>query len=237
MPSCTSEPQPVTFGEGEPPEELFGIDNLRHKDQRVRSLINMPLWNECDWRGVAYIIAPNTLPMIAIGFGNIEAGIRIFQGLKARLRDVDKDERLRVSVITGVDKKHPSYYKVLISSNLSTDNSEHLKYVVIVTRVHLMEPPDLINLNNFIKRYEQTGKYVLLPTHFTSANDIEEPIWELGIVKQQFNLREAWQIGEYDPDVAALHETDEPIIPMHVSDAPIIQAMQRIKNLRKRRRH
>jgi hypothetical protein len=43
-----TEPQPPQFGEGDPPPELFNIDRLKHKDHRVLSLINVPLWDKAN---------------------------------------------------------------------------------------------------------------------------------------------------------------------------------------------
>ena len=40
-----------------------------------------------------------------------------------------------------------------------------------------------------------------------------EPLWEPRIVKRALNIREAWQIGENDPDISALQEDSEPIVP------------------------
>jgi hypothetical protein len=50
-------------------------------------------------------------------------------------------------------------------------------------------------------------------------------------------VRPAWQIGEHDPDVLAITEDSDPIIPEDVSDAPVIQALQRFSKRRERRSH
>ena len=43
---------------------------------------------------------------------------------------------------------------------------------------------------------------------------------QFSIAKRQLDIREAWRIGENDPDRAALLEDDEPIVPAGVKDPP-----------------
>jgi len=92
-----------------------------------------------------------------------------------------------------------------------------------------MDPPDHINLNNFIEVYKRTGWYVLLPIHFTNASALPEPFWNYGIAKQQISIRPAWQIGEHDPDVMAIRQDTEPIIPNGIENPPVLQALKRWK--------
>jgi hypothetical protein len=228
---------PLKISEGEPPQELLGIDKLKHKDQRIVSLINIPLWDKAIWKAIAYMQMPQTLPIMALGFGNAQAAIGIFHGLKKRLGDVDTDELMRVSIITGVDKAHPSYYRVVISTNLESRAIPNSNYFVLISRVQNMEPPDLTNLNNFLDSYKRAGKYVILPAFFLSEKSFPEPLWDFGIVKTQLSVRSAWEIGRNDPDVVAIHEGDDPIIPEKVKDAPVVQALQRFKTPRRQRRH
>ena len=228
---------PLKFGEGEPPPELFGIDKIKHKDQKVISLINIPLWDKANWKAIAYMQLPQTLPIMALGFGNAQAAIGIFQGLKKRLGGVDTDELLRITIITGVDKAHPSYYRVVISTNLESRAIPNSNYFVLISRVQNMEPPDLTNLNNFLDIYRRVGKYVILPAYFVSDKSFPEPLWDFGIVKAQLIVRNAWEIGRHDPDVVAIHEGDDPIIPEEVKDAPVIQALHRFKSYRRRKWH
>lgn len=216
---------------------MFGIDKIKHKDQKVISLINIPLWDKANWKAIAYMQLPQTLPIMALGFGNAQAAIGIFQGLKKRLGGVDTDELLRITIITGVDKAHPSYYRVVISTNLKSRAIPNSNYFVLISRVQNMEPPDLTNLNNFLDIYRRVGKYVILPAYFVSDKSFPEPLWDFGIVKAQLIVRNAWEIGRHDPDVVAIHDGDDPIIPEEVKDAPVIQALHRFKSYRRRKWH
>jgi hypothetical protein len=83
------------------------------------SLIDIPLWSQAKWNATVYGYHPDTRHpgFLAIGFRNEDAAKTIFQGLRTQIGEVDKNELLRISVITGINKKHPSHYHVLISLN------------------------------------------------------------------------------------------------------------------------
>ena len=166
----------MKFGTGEPPEALLDIDGLKHKDQRVLSLINIPLWNKGGWRAILYLLLPHTLPIMGLGFADSTAARNIFLGLKKRLGDIDKDEQLRISVITGIDKAHPAYYRVVISTDLESRGLDTHNYYVLVSRVQTMQPPNSTNLDNFLDRYKLAGQYVVLPACFVSEGSLPEPL-------------------------------------------------------------
>jgi hypothetical protein len=214
-------------GEGEPPDDLFGIDNLKHKDYKILSLINIPLWEKAKWRATAYMYHPESNPILVLCFKNPEAAKQIFKEWRSKLGQVDEDEQLRVSIITGIDKKHPSSYNVVISTNLKLMAKSQRRYFVLVSRINRMDPPDLRNLNLFLEEYNRTGRYIILPAHFADIAEIPKPFWDLWIGKQELRISPAWQIGENDPDVWAVQEEDDPIIPDGIENAPVIRALQR----------
>ena len=94
-----------------------------------------------------------------------------------------------------------------------------------------------MNLNNFLAAYEKLGLYRLVPGHVVPGEESYRPMFEYWIGKQEMVLRPAWQIGEHDPDVMAIFEDTDPIIPEGVKDAPVLQALQRFSKRKKRRRH
>lgn len=231
------ETEDITFmpGKGEPPDELFGIDKLKHKDRRVISLINIPLWNKAEWCATLYIYYPDALPVLALGFRNAEAGKQIFKELRSKLGQIDDKEKLRVSIITGIDKKHPSSYKVIISTNLPR-SKQHSSFIV-VSRINRMDPSDLRNLNTFIDLYKRVGKYAILPADIGAPANDPKPFFDFSIIKRELYIRPAWEIGENDPDVVGIHDEDDPIIPDGIADAPVIRALQRFKKEEKRTHH
>ncbi len=115
-------------GEGDVPEELLNIQSLKHRDRKIFSLINGPLWDRAGWSGTLYIYPPDALssqvtaafvPGIALGFKDVEAGKLIFNQWRVELGQEDVEEKLRVSIVTGINKYHPFSYKVIIGVILS----------------------------------------------------------------------------------------------------------------------
>ncbi len=80
------------ISEGAPPPGLFeSLDRLTHRQQRVQSLIDIPLWNKARWGATLYVQDPFQRPrlLMGLGFGDIDAGRAIFAGWRKRLGTVD----------------------------------------------------------------------------------------------------------------------------------------------------
>lgn len=218
-------------GVGEIPEELRR-ENSKHTQRRVASLIDMPLWNAAKWKGVIYIMSHemDAEPWMAFGFEDDAAGKSIFERWRARLGSNDKENRLRVSILTGVDRANPHAYSVVVGSNLI--EREGVKIFVSVSRVHRMEPSTSANLTGFRNRFERAGAYQLMPGYIDVKNHTYRPYPELAIQKRELRISPAWQIGEHDPDGCGVFESDSPIIPSDVSDPPILKVLQRKRRRR-----
>lgn len=222
------EPTLLQPGEGDAPEWLFEVDKLKHRDRQVLSLINIPLWDKAKWQSALYITPPGYPPYLALGFRNAEAGQSIFRGWRSKIGMIDQHEQLRVSIITGIDKRHPANYRLVIGSNINSPQRDpKTNHFLMVYRMHTLEPSDTKNLDNFLKRYNRVGKYILLPAHVIDEDTMPTPFWDLMIGKQELRVCPAWQLGEHDPDVCAIREGEDPIIPEGVEDAPVLKALKR----------
>ena len=226
---------PLRPGEGEPPDELFGVDSLKHKDRRVLSLINIPLWDKAEWRATAYLWHRDVTPTLTLGFGKPEAGKQIFKELRSKLGEIDDKEHLRITIVTGIDRKQPSSYKVIISANQNLIKEKQGSQFVFVARINRMDPPNLHNLNSFLQRYKDTRHFFIVPSHFKGAAEQPEILWDFRIGKRELFVREAWQIGENDPDICAIQKGDQPIIPAGIEDAPVKRALASLKLLKRRK--
>jgi hypothetical protein len=226
---------PLSTGEGEPPDKLFGVDSLKHKDRRVLSLINIPIWDKAEWCGTAYLWHPDVTPTLSLGFGKPELGKQIFKELRAKLGEIDEKEHLRITIVTGVDRKHPFSYSVVISANQNLIKEKQGSQFIFVTRINRMTPPNLDNLNSFLRRYNDTRRFFIVPSHFKSAAEQPEIFWDFRIGKQELFVREAWQISENDPDICAIRHGDQPIIPAGVKDPPVKRALESLKLLKRRK--
>lgn len=223
-------------GEGDPPKELFDIDALKHSDRRVFSVIDIGLWDKGKWRATAYLYSlhSDVPPIMALGFEDSEAARSIFEAWRGRFGDTDGNEEIRVSIITGVDQKNPSSYSVVVGVNPRVKKGELSGgQIVTIARINRMEPADLRNLNGFLKQYGRAGSFLLAPAHFVDASTPPKFFTELAVKKKEVIVREAWQVGEHDPDSCALQADDSPIIPSGVTDAPVLRAMERIRQRRR----
>jgi hypothetical protein len=222
-------PKPEQFEETVSP---FADENLKHRDRKILSFIDLPLWDRAGWKAAVYLLSPelNRPPALALGFTDAEAAQSIFRGWRNRFGEVDKDELLKISIITGIDKSHPFSYKIAIGTNSNFGEQDSRgKYVFMVSRTHRMDPPDHKNLDGFLRRYKRLGAYWLLPAHYMSDAHKPELFWNLLIGKRELTVRPAWQIGENDPEVSALSEDDDPIIPEDIKNAPVIGALQKLR--------
>jgi hypothetical protein len=72
----------------------------------------MVLWDKAHWRGLGFAICPTNPPILELilMFADLEAGAKIFRGWRKRLGEVDQDEWIGLTLITGIDRHHPAHY-------------------------------------------------------------------------------------------------------------------------------
>ena len=216
------------FGTGSPPKDLIDREQLRHTDRRVLSPIDIPLWDRAQWRGTLFVGFHDAPPVLAIAFENGEAGEAIFRAWKEQWGETDKDDVLRVSIIKGVSKRKPAEYSVVIGPSFRHMVDNDKKVVMFVSRINRMSPNTSKNLDIFVSDYKKTGIFLIAPAQISANGEIlKMPSAQFAIAKRQLDIREAWQIGENDPDLVALYEDDEPIVPEGVTDPPVNKALMR----------
>jgi hypothetical protein len=104
-PATTSQIEPKSEDE-RPPIHHGKNEQLKHGDRQIVSLIDIPLWSEAKWTATAYGYGETQhFPYLAIGFRNEAPAKAIFKGLRNRLGEIDSKELLRVSAITGINRK------------------------------------------------------------------------------------------------------------------------------------
>ena len=179
----------------------------------------------------AYFPDSDAPPVLGIGFEDGEAGEAIFRGWKNKWGDKDDNEVLRLAIITGVSKRNPAEYAVIVGPTLRHMAADEKKVIMSLSRINRMTPDTSTNLDNFIAAYRRAGGFFLVPACIGGGDEMS--FAKLAMAKRQLDIREAWQIGENDPDMTALHEDDAPIVPAGVIDPPCNKALMRIRGLRK----
>jgi hypothetical protein len=197
----------------------------------------MPVWDEAKWRGTLFMwpVGTDLPPLLALVFEAEAAARAIFEGLRRQLGESDVARRLRISIITRVDKRHPAHYSVVVRNNLPTVAASRPAQFVMVSRINRMTPGDSRNLDGFMDQFRRAGRYFVGAACLTESRE-PKIIESLVIQKDDLNVRAAWQIGENDPDASAIQDDDDPIIPDGVDDAPVLKALKQIRQFRARRR-
>jgi hypothetical protein len=233
-PAPTKKQDKPSYGSGEPPPELHKTDNLKHSQRRVLSFIDVNLWDTAKWRGAAVAIYEKHPPILALMFENEKAARAIFSGWKQKLGSRDENDQLRISIVTGVDKKYPSSYKVLVTANL--DNAflqiTPLDQVIMTSRCQLMPNPNPRNLQMLKEAYDAIGYFMLAPIIIDPTGGEPNVLTDVGIYKRPLNIRPAWEIGEHDPDLMAITLEDDPIIPDGITDPPVSRLLERKKKMK-----
>ncbi|MFO0752185.1 MAG: hypothetical protein U0411_02530 [Thermodesulfovibrionales bacterium] len=217
----------LKFGTGPPPEDMIEKTRLKHTDRRILSPIDMPLWDRAKWQGTLFACLPHTLPMLALMFEDGQAGQAISRSWRERWGNEDKDDVLRLAIITGLSKQAPADYTVIIGANPALIKNNEGKTVTLVSRILRMTPDSTYNLDNFLAAYRRSGAFYLASAEI--GNGRATPFPKLAIIKRHLHVRQAWQIGDNDPDISALQGDDEPIIPDGVVDPPVKGALARMR--------
>ncbi len=212
-------------GEGEPPPELLDNELRTHSDLHVQDLIKPRLWNRTRWCGVSFLSLPDGTPGLGLLFEDRGAALAIIKSLRDELGEEDKTNRLKVSIIRKIDKKHPAHYRVCISENMSFNNKQTIQ---MSSKTNTMTPISDTNLNNFLEAYKKAGRYSL---GFAVQKDqqILQPTCKedmTAIMMTQLHLIDAWEIGPNDTEMMAIYEDDDPIIPDGIESPPILAALK-----------
>ena len=219
--------QPIP-DEGEPPPDAFDKEKVKHSEMRCASLIRIGLWDKADWSGMGFIHdqSGERLPILAPLFRDEDAGRAIFQEWLNELGRTDEANKLRVAIVRGIDRDHPHAYRVLFGTNL--DNvyaDESVRFTGTTGRYHRMAPSNSFYLDRFVDDFSRHRTYVLAPGFTNDGKTIKEVDVRVGLVKRMIHIRDAWEIGRQDPDLAAIVPTEVPIIPAGTDNPPISELL------------
>lgn len=218
--------KPLSFappGSRRPTEVEFAerFQTARHSEFRTLSLIREPLWNKASWRGFGYVVIPDAPPILTIVFTERDPATRIFSLWRHELGKIDESDLLRISIIRRIDNRHPHHYRVVIGSNVEHVNGQQAAAFAAMSRIQTMLPESSQTLDSFLQVYREVGAYLIAPAVVDKSGEYPELIDDMGILKRELILREAWEIGHNDLDRVGIQPGDQPVIPDDVSDAPV----------------
>jgi hypothetical protein len=209
--------------------------NEKHSDRRVASKIDIPLWDRAEWRAVFYFFDSKVVPypVLCLGFRNKEAAEKIFRAWHNQLGPKDNENRIRVTILKGIERENPAAYRVFLSTNIDPGEDSN-SVVVMVGRHQTMTPTTTRNLDAFLEMVDQSGQYLLAPAHFVSEAELPDMGLGLGILKNELVVRNAWEIPINDLDSSAFTAEDDPLIPPDAKDAPVTALLALIREFPRR---
>ncbi|MGA3285630.1 MAG: hypothetical protein ABSD57_14380, partial [Verrucomicrobiota bacterium] len=219
----------LPMGTGKPPDGLGKLENVKHTEMQVVSLIREPLWNKANWSGTGFFLSPDDSgpPILALIFKNPKAAKEIFAQWRKELGKADREEKLRLTIIRGIDKALPHAYRVVVGVNPERALSKGpTRYMMMMARTNTMEASTDRNLNNFLASYAKHGAYYFAHAVLQDSSGEPDLDMENYIGKRDLNIRNAWEIGRNDPDFVGIREEDDPIIPAGQELAPVKELLQ-----------
>jgi hypothetical protein len=150
-------------------------------------------------------------PWIGLAFENAAAGKSIFEHWRSKFGMSDDGNRIRLSIVTGIDKANPHAYRMVVGSNLPvSENTPKAKQFVSVSRIQRMDAQSSTNVDTFRDRFDRVGFCRLMPAHLSFETGTQTPFFELSIQKKEIRIVAAWQIGEHDLDSMGVLREDNP---------------------------
>lgn len=201
------------------------FQNVTHKKFKAETIINNELWDNAKWKAFGFLSSYNIPLGLILSFENIDYGKKIFSEWIDKYGKIDNNEEISITIIKGINKKNPYWYKVFISKNVGKSSMTDGQFISLSSRFHRMEPQNSTNLDNLVNGYNTYRKFVLIPAHI-DTNFQMTPIIELGTLKTELKIKNAWEIGIHDFERVVITEDDNPIIPDNIIDAPILEVLK-----------
>lgn len=210
-------------------EKKPNIDKITHQNIKAETVIDLHLWDKAEWRAFGSFAMSNIPFGIILSFENAEAAKKIFENWIKEYGRSDINNVISITIIKGINKENPYWYKVLISKKIDKKEVRNGEFIFQYSKFHKMTPENSDNIDKLITGYERFKKYLLVPAHVD--NDLNmTPFPELGILKTELNIINAWEIGVNDFERAAIMDDDNPIVPDDIPNAPIFEVLREKKN-------
>lgn len=206
------QPSKVHFG---PPPDGTDFSKVGHNAIYVSEVIYAPLWDQASWLGVSVMsdIDFRYPPILGLVFNN-QQGIKIFQ----KWINEDKSKKIRIGIITGIDKQNPLWYRVIIGDDhdeSSSVNSSEKMIFSVINRLHTMEASNNKNIGILKESLKNNNEFFLCPILKNdlglSPNDLREDLF-IKMNVNQIVLKDVSEIKEEDFFLThGLMPSDEPV--------------------------
>lgn len=214
---------------GETPDEIF-FDKLSHNDIIVHDIIKPRLWDKTTWKGIGFYMLPDQKLVFSLVFKHENFAEILFDDLSKNISASKNADRLKITILKGVDGNNPAWYRVIISENLERyDNS---KIITMINRQCTMTPQTDINLSKFISILNKLDCFYLGYSS-TNSSKIKQPKNNIliKISKENLVIKDAWKISSNDIEKVMLYRDDDIFIPKEIANAPVLDVIEEIRKL------
>ena len=216
--------------------ENVDLKNISNANITTSSIINVPLWNICGWKGVLFLASPlhQFPPILSFAFTK-DTCKSIFEDWINDLGHQDSQDKIGIRIIKGIDIKHPYWYRVIIGQlSFSHEEKSNSQIIAMPVRFHTMEPSNDTNLKMFEQELKMVKSFSICPSCFYDMSAQPQIFEDLMIHKniESITICDACDVSESDWLMdAGILPTDNPIIPVGREDASILSIIERKKKM------
>lgn len=177
-----------------------------HRLLNVHSLIDIALWDQARWRGVAFVqVGQGNPPVMGLMFENAGPARTIFERWRSRFGSRDTKDELFISIVRALPKAPTTHYRVLVTSSTSglDAESETGQLTSIAARMQTMTPETDENVERFLRAYERFGVYWLVPA-ILGPGGPPDMLADVSIMKRGLSVKSARDVGPNDIEAIAL---------------------------------
>lgn len=168
-----------------------------HRDVRVRSVIDVNLWDRAGWMGTAYgVVDPKAPPFMGLMFKNGEAAVLIFERWRERFGTADKEEEIHIGIVRRFSVEHSTHYGMVITSEFPKSQGDS-RVAMLASRSLTMEPSSDVNLTGFLGLYKKAGAYLLMPVLMVPGRP-PQFIKGLHLLKRSLHVKMAADVSSND---------------------------------------
>jgi len=210
-------------------------ESLSHADLQSNSIIRIHLWNEAKWKGAFYITTEHNPPVMGILFTEEKPAKAIFKDWREIFGKEDKEGVIHIAVARGINADHPAWYRMSVGTKMDTEVPMTGRMVTI-TRLHTLNAKSTENLDRFMESFKKWGYYLFAPAIFQEGQQEPQVFIDMGIVKHEFDDKNAWEISPNDLNLFALITPDtNPVIPPDVTNPPVLETLKQKKKFEESR--
>jgi hypothetical protein len=170
----------------------------------------------------------NAPPYLGLMFEDAEQGAKIIDEWRGLI--AAGNPTIRITILRGIDKRHPCWYRVNIIPEGIFADIENRRYANCAMGRQTMEVESSKNLDSFEREYRRFGSCYLMACGF--KDDGRTPCnCSIGIRFDNVEIVNAWELKKGDMACMAVQRDDDPVIPdSYNGRAPVLDMIEQLKH-------